>query len=71
MAETEMYFESLDEIAKFLNMPLDELCRMRNAGTFPVAPRAKNCALVYHRADVQKWDTAGRPYGSRWSLGVL
>ena len=70
MAEKE-YFETLEEVAAFLGMEFDELCRMRNAGTFPLAPRAKDSTPVYHRADVAKWDKAGRPYGPGWAKGVL
>ena len=69
MAETE-YFETLEEVAAFLNLPLDVLCKMRNAGRFPVAPRAKDSTQVYHRIDLEKWVKGGKPFGANWSKGL-
>ncbi|HLB73122.1 MAG TPA: hypothetical protein VJJ98_03805 [Sedimentisphaerales bacterium] len=70
MAETE-YFETLAEVAEFLGMPLDELCRKRSVGTFPILPRAKDSTPVYFVADLDKWVKAGKPFGPGWAKGVL
>jgi len=70
MAETE-YFETLEEVAAFLGMPLDELLRDRNSGKFPVQARPKDPTPVFFKADLEKWNAAGRPFGSNWAKGVL
>ena len=66
--EQKEYFDNLEEVAKFLNLSFEELCRLRNNGGFPISPEPLDPTLVYHKATVEAWDRAGRP--CRWGCLV-
>ena len=62
MMESKQYFTTLDEVSEYTGIPAPMLRRMQTTGRFPVEAKPANPQMVYHRADVDAWLAAGRPY---------
>lgn len=55
------YFETEEEVAKFLNMSLEEFLRLRIRGKIGFLPRPKDPQQVYFKSDIEKWIADGKP----------
>ena len=61
MAKQKPYFESHEEIARYLGLSLPDFLEMVKVGKWGCNPKPIDPRMVYFREDVDKWMAQGRP----------